>query len=80
MMAVDTNKISYWWLESSRVSDRSDWTIVKAIHLATDRYYWRTCIGLSQRASASPSQKEEEEEEEEELQWVLKTALKHVAL
>jgi len=30
------------------------WSIVEATHLATDRQRWRTYIGLSQHAPASP--------------------------
>jgi len=33
---------------------------VEATRLAADRQYWRSCIQLSQRASASPWQQQEE--------------------
>jgi len=33
---------------------RRGWDIMEATRLAVDRQYWRSCIRLSQRASASP--------------------------
>jgi len=54
------------WLDNvTEDCKRRGWDVVEATRLAADRQYGRSCIRLSQRASASPWQEEEEEEEEE---------------
>ena len=43
------------WLDSvTEDCKRRGWDIMEATRLAVDRQYWRSCIRLSQRATASP--------------------------
>jgi len=52
------------WLDNvTEDCKRCGWDIVEATRLAKDRQYWRSCIRLSQRASATSWQQQEEEDQ-----------------